>query len=191
MEYEIKFRADADARGKILDAYPQNQTHYKMKTTYFDTPTQTLSSRKWTLRQRMENGVAVCTLKTPGAGNARGEWEVPCDNIESALEKLCEKGAPAELISFAGEGLTPICGAEFHRIAVDVIFGESRLELAVDEGVLTGGGKTAPISEVEVEWKSGSIREADAFAAKLAEEFGLKEEKMSKFRRALELCQGE
>ena len=47
----------------------------RMVTEYLDTPDRAIAARKWTLRRRTENGEAVYTIKTPGDGYARGEWE--------------------------------------------------------------------------------------------------------------------
>ena len=48
-----------------------------------------------------------------------------------------------------------------------------------------------PLLEVEVEVKSGSEEAATAFAATLAQEYGLTVENKSKYRRALGLARGE
>ena len=65
------------------------------------------------------------------------------------------------------------------------------VELALDQGILLGGGKTVPLCEVEVELKSGTRQAADAFARYIAVRFGLVPESGSKFRRALALSKGE
>ena len=62
------------------------------------------------------------------------------------------------------------------------------LELALDRGVLLGGNQEEPLCEVEVELKSGPEAAAVAFAALLADKFGLIPEEKSKFRRALALA---
>ena len=103
---------------------------------------------------------------------------------------LCDLGAPGELKNLTREGLVPVCGAAFHRIAMDIIFGESRLEVALDRGVLLGGGRELPLFEAEVELKEGSREDTDAFSRLLAAKFQLVPEKHSKFRRALRLQQG-
>lgn len=191
MEYELKFRTDEVTQQRLLAALTGSRACFQMKTAYFDTPSLSLSARKWTLRCRRENELAVCTLKTPGAGNARGEWEVEEADICKSIEKLCKLGAPQELGELCRAGLQCICGAEFTRTAVTVAFTESLLEVACDRGVLTGGGKTAPICEMEVELKEGKPADADTFAAALAREFSLTAEPRSKFRRALALFRGE
>ena len=161
-----------------------------METTYFDTPSGGLSARRFTLRTRLENGVSVCTLKTP-AGNARNEWEILCDDIRKAIPVFLEMGCPETLAQITEEGLIPICGARFTRIAKTVTLEGGTVELALDRGCLTGGGREVPLCEVEVELKSGSEAVCDRFAAALAAEFSLILEEKSKFRRALALYKGE
>lgn len=189
-EYELKFKADPEKIDRIDRAFCGDRQVIAMETTYFDTPSGAMSARKFTLRTRLENGVSVCTLKTP-AGTARNEWETECEDIEKAIPLFLRMGCPEEISRLAEEGLRPICGARFTRIAKTVILEGGTVELALDRGYLTGGGREVPLCEVEVELKSGSEAVCDQFAAALAAEFGLQTEKKSKFRRALELYKGE
>lgn len=161
-----------------------------METTYYDTPAGALSARHYTLRRRLENGESVCTLKTP-AGNARSEFEVRCDDITDAISQFPAMGCPEDFADLVKAGVRPICGAKFTRIAKTVVTPECAVELALDQGVLMGGGKALPLCEVEVELKDGDVRFCDLFAKTLATRFGLKTEKKSKFRRALDLYRGE
>lgn len=161
-----------------------------METTYYDTPDGALSHKKWTLRRRWENGVSVCTLKTPGQDGARGEWEVPAPDIAAGIPALLAAGAPAELAKLELAELIPLCGAKFTRLAKDWTLGVTRVELALDSGEALGGGRSAPILELEVELKSGRDEDAKTFAQALAEEYGLVPQPLSKFRRARALAEG-
>ena len=190
IEYELKFRADKQTQAAILAAVTGDEQHFSMQTTYYDTPSGQLSQRHFTLRRRMENEISVCTLKAPAPGG-RGEWETECNRIESAIEMLCKLGAPAELPALAAEGLVAVCGARFHRIARTIRLDDCTVELAIDEGVLTGGDRQIPLCEVEVELKEGSMDACDRFARALADRFDLQPEQYSKFRRALALYKGE
>ena len=191
VEYELKFQADRAVQASILAQIPGQDQFFFMQTTYYDTPTGQLSARRFTLRRRLENELSVCTLKAPEKGAGRGEWEVDCGSIEDAVQMLCKLGAPEELADLAREGLTPVCGAKFRRIARTVILKDCMVELAIDEGILTGGDREIPLCEVEVELKSGSREACDRYAQALAERFGLTPEPQSKFRRALALYRGE
>lgn len=187
VEYEIKFQATEQVQQQIRTAFSGQETVFQMHTTYYDTPSGALSAKKFTLRRRMENELSVCTLKTPIGGNGRGEWEVNCQNIAQALPLLVEQGAPMVLLELVKEGLCEVCGARFTRIAKTLESEAGVLELALDAGVLTGGGKEVPLCEIEVELKEGTQAYADTFAKCLAQKFGLQPQPLSKFRRALDL----
>ena len=160
-----------------------------METAYYDTPEGALGKRRWTLRRRYENGSSVCTLKTPLPDGSRGEWETECGDIMAAVPELCKLGAPEKLLTLTPGGLSEACAARFTRLAKALETEGAVVELALDRGVLLGGGKALPFSEVEVELKSGAEAAAAAFAGGLAEEFGLTPEPKSKVQRAMELTQ--
>jgi len=185
-EFELKFAATATDH-EALRARFGPLSPITMETTYFDTPEGELRRRRWTLRLRMENGISVCALKTPGDGFGHGEWEVYCSRIEDAIPMLMEKGAPKELSSFAEAGLVASCGARFTRLAGLIDAPGCTVELALDEGLLLGGDKELPLCEIEVELKAGSEDAAAAFAISLAQEYGLRPETRSKLARALAL----
>lgn len=191
IEFELKFRATEQAQARIREAYPLQYRTFDMETTYFDTAEGGLSGRHITLRRRMENGVAVCTVKTPIKGFGRGEWECQCADIEAGILELCKLGAPGKLLFLTVNGVSPICGAKFTRLAGALEYQGSLLEIALDTGILTGGGKQIPLCEVEVELKSGDPEAAMAFGQILSGQFGLEPEEKSKFRRALDLAKGE
>ena len=191
VEFELKYSASREQQEAIRQENPAEEQIFQMQTTYYDTPTGQFSARKCTLRRRLENGVSICTLKTPAGGYGRREWEVACDTIEAAIEELCKLDIPKELTVLAGEGLIPICGARFTRVAKTIRWEDAVLELALDEGVLTGGDQEMPLCEVEVELKSGSQETCLAYARILSERYGLEAEPHSKFRRALALYKGE
>ncbi len=186
-EFELKYRATPEQLAAIARHYPHGHS-ITMETTYYDTPEGLLSERRWTLRRRMENGISVCTLKTPAAGGARGEWETECGDILSAVPVLCKLGAPALLPALVSEGVAPVCAARFTRLASTLTLKDCTVELALDQGILLGGDRQIPLCEVEVELKSGEEAAAVAFAEALAETFGLVPETASKYRRALALA---
>ena len=186
-EFELKYRADGACFAHIQAAYGPF-TPITMETAYYDAPDGALRSRFWTLRRRLENGVSVCTVKTPASGGARGEWEVACDHLEDAIPMLVERGAPEELIAFTKNGIEQTCAARFTRLAATVTLEGCTVELALDQGVLLGGGNELPFAEVEVELKQGSEALAVSFARILAQRYGLTPEPRSKVQRALALA---
>jgi len=186
-EFELKFAAEESAfEGLKLES--GDWTPYRMATTYYDTADAKLGKLHWTLRRRFENGVSVCTLKTPAKGLGRNEFELEWDEIHTALPKLVEAGAPAELLAYTAGGVEEVCAARFDRLAGRVELGGTVVELALDKGVLLGGGRELPFVEVEVELKSGSEAVAVNYAQALAVKYGLRPERKSKYKRALMLA---
>ena len=189
-EYEYKFRIDPLDLPVLNAAFPQESKEIQMETVYYDTPSRALSSRRYTLRRRLENGVSVCTLKIP-AGDARNEWETENVFIENAIPQLISMGAPAELQELVKEGLYPICGAKFTRLAKTIPLTDAVAELVLDHGYLFAGDRKAPLCEMELELKSGDKGCFDRYVQEIVKEFSLQEEPESKFSRALRLYKGE
>ena len=184
IEFESKFRATGEILAQMRQMLPGEEKIFAMETTYYDTPTGDLSAKYYTLRRRMENEVSVCTLKTPARDHGRNEFEVECSTIEEAIPLLCKLSG-----IHIPENIRPVCGAKFTRIAKTLSLSQCTVEVALDQGVLTGGGKEIPLCEAEVELKEGSPEAALNYAAQLALAFGLKPERKSKFRRAKDLCE--
>ncbi len=161
----------------------------EMGSVYYDTPDRCLRSRGWTLRLRQENDRVVATLKTPGQGRARMEYEVEAVSMEQALPLLVDQGAPEELPELAEKGLEMVCGARFTRRAANLSFADGTVcELAGDVGELLGGAGMEPLCEVELELKEGDAETVEAFASELMDRFGLQEETRSKYARAYALA---
>ena len=186
-EFELKYASDPAQQEKILEDLGEFIT-ICMETSYYDTPDGALAARKITLRRRMENGISVCTMKTPISGFGRGEWDVQAPWCAETVAKLF---AAAEQEAIPVENLTPVCGARFTRLAQTVELPGCVVEIALDTGILMGGGKEIPLCELEVEYKAGSEAMAVAWAERLAQRFGLEAETKSKFRRASLLARGE
>ena len=187
IEIELKFAAEVSAFEDLLARFDDWKT-YEMKTTYYDTSDAKLGALRWTLRRRFENGVSVCTVKTPHAGGGVNEFELECDDITVAIPQLVARGAPKELLEHTAAGIEEVCAARFTRKARNIVLDGATAELAMDRGELLGGGKSLPIFEVEVELKSGDENMVAAYGMNLAKEFNLRPEPKSKYKRALSLA---
>ena len=186
VEYELKYRATPEILEKIQADFPGDYTVTEMTTTYYDTPDGDLAKLYWTLRHRQEGNVHICTLKTPGI-DGRTEYEWCCEDINEAIPYLSKQSKSNALTQLAERGLVAKCGARFTRTARKIIAGSTMAELALDCGVLLGGGKEEAFAEVEVELKRGYRQEADVMGLLLREAYGLTPESKSKFQRAREL----
>lgn len=187
LEFELKYAATTAALRAIAQQFG-GFSPISMETTYYDTANLAFSAQKMTLRRRFENGCSVCTLKTPAASCGRGEWEVYGDWSEATVAALF---SAAEVTPVAFDSLKQVCGARFTRLAKQIVLPDCTVELALDEGILFGGGLECPLCEMEVELKSGSQEALCRWATALATEYALCEEHRSKFKRALALAKGE
>ena len=190
IEIELKYRATPEQQQAVLKACGAAARTISMETTYYDTADRQLSARRITLRRRLENGVSVCTLKTPAAGNARGEWDCLRDTIVEAIPELCKLANRDDLLELLQSGVMPVCGARFTRQAADIQTAEFTAELALDRGVLLGGGREMPLCEIELELKDGNPEAMREYMGLLAAVYGLVPERKSKFRRARDLAEG-
>lgn len=190
VEFELKYRCSEETLALLRADLPGQEQHYAMETAYYDTPAGKLSALRYTLRRRQENDRSVCTLKVPAADGGRGEFEVDCETIEAGIPMLC-KLSGVDLRALTEAGLVQVCGAKFTRIAKTFAWNGAVIELALDKGVLTGGGREEPLTEAELELKDGSRADMQTYGAFLSAAYGLEPESRSKFSRALALAKGE
>ena len=189
VEIEFKYTVTGE-RFPMLTPLAPRWEPVEMHTTYFDTPDGQLSRRHWMLRSRRENQITLVTLKTPGPGGGRNEYELEAEDPGAALAELVTLGAPPELIVLCEAGLVPVCGARFRRLRAEVALSpECTVELALDQGKLFAGGNTAPLGELEVEVKSGNPAIARQYAQSIARQFGLTPQPAGKYARARQLLE--
>ncbi len=181
-ELEFKYQASPEVQAKIAADFGSFR-QIVMQTTYFDTADHALTAGHATLRLRQENDVCICTLKTPLPDGSRSEWECEAATIQEGIARLPQAAA------LVTAPVAPVCGASFTRLATLVPTADGTAELALDRGVLSGGGRELPLCEVEIEYKSGSDAAAHALAVTIAHKYGLIPEKKSKFARAMALAE--
>lgn len=200
LEQEIKLRAaDAAILDQILTdpavcaARISPVEEIRMQTVYYDTEDHLLAQHKWALRCRRENEDTVITLKTPADGNrVRGEWSLTGPDLlrpegfsPHVYRALFSQGAPRLLLQLEGQALQSVCGVQFTRRRCRLQLGDSVAELALDLGRLYRGGRSAPLTEVELELLEGDFAPVEAFAQELAGRFTLQEEPLSKFQQTM------
>ena len=144
-----------------------------LDSTYFDTAALDLTRAGIALRLRKLGRRWVQTLKTRGSSqaglHARGEFETAAPGGVIDLDALCALDGVAKLLApFRASELKPLFTTAFRRTALDVQLAEGgSAELAFDLGEIRADGQVDPISEVEIELKSGSPRELYALARQL------------------------
>lgn len=142
----------------------------RLRTTYYDTPDLRLAAAGVALRVRAvgdgPSGGYVQAVKTmagdqPGdsAGVAvRREWEWPIAGPGPDLARLDAQGVGSVVPDDARSALVPVFTTDFQRTLLLVRPDErSLIEVVVDDGAITAGTGQAPISEVELELKSGKV----------------------------------
>lgn len=184
LEFELKYRATPEILRRVGADFPGDYAVKQMTTAYFDTPEGELSKRHWTLRCRQENDGYICTLKVPADGGARGEWETACDDIHKAIPLLAGLSGCSELLTLTQKGVVHTCGAKFIRRCTQLTVGKTTAELALDQGVLTGGSRRMEFAELELELLQGSREDVLRLGRLLESSYGLQQEPKSKFARA-------
>jgi inorganic triphosphatase YgiF len=141
----------AHARGQPSDR--------SLKTAYYDTTDQALHRAGMTLRVRCEGQTFVQTLKAAslkGGPMRRREWQAPVPTMDPVPSALADR-LPKALRSVLGaNGLRPIFTTTFRRRQRVLDISGASVEVAFDQGVIEAGDHRVPISEIELELKSGA-----------------------------------
>lgn len=151
-EIELKFLCAPEDLGRVLAAAPAgDEDTRELISVYFDTPDLALQKAGASLRVRESKGQRVQTLKR-GDGLAREEHEAPIsgDAPDPALGPL-----PDLLPQSARDALKPAFHVRVTRRQRLVRFDGAEIEVALDQGEVRGGKRVSPISELELELKSG------------------------------------
>lgn len=168
-------------------------TMMNMHTVYYDDFARTLRRDQITLRLRKEGPRSVCTLKT-GTTDENGlasrlelEHEAP-DLAHGLAALVLDPNLPRELAPrLLAAGFEPTCGARFVRKETLVTMEDVTFALSWDLGDLYAGENTAPLSEMELELRSGSVEGLIREARRLMEVYGLPFCSDSKQKRAAAL----
>lgn len=166
-EIELKLRVRPEDLRR-LSAAPalalSRPTTRTLESVYFDTPDLQLRRSGTVLRVRRDGKRYLQTLKADGGGTAlqnREESETPIKGARPDLARL-RRRFPA----LAAEELRPIFVSRVRRTVRRV----NGIEVAFDTGeIRTPEGAAEPVSEVELELKSGTPREVFALALALAD----------------------
>jgi triphosphatase len=165
VEFELKLISRSKDLAALYDS-PFTVAHAhgrpssrRLKTAYYDTSDHALHRAGMTLRVRREGGAFVQTLKTVSLDDGpmrRREWEAPVPTmapIPSALADRLPKALPSAL---SANGLRPIFTTTVRRRQRVLDIAGASVEVAFDQGVIEAGDQRVPISEIELELKSGA-----------------------------------
>ena len=162
-EIELKFACGPQDLAAVLAAAPAGDDETReLISVYFDTADLALQRAGVSLRVREHNGRRTQTLKR-GQGLMREEHEAPIEGLapDPALDPL-----PSILPD--GAMLRPAFNVRVSRRQRTFRYGGAEIELALDQGEVTGGDRQSAICEVELELKSGPPAALFALARELA-----------------------
>jgi inorganic triphosphatase YgiF len=186
MEVELKLLVAPEDLGRI-EHHPALRelrrvagNNERLASVYYDTPEFALAREGVALRVRRAGDRWVQTLKAEGeamAGlQARDELEWPLEGEGLDLAAL-DTSRYRELFADAHVRgrLQPVFRTDFDRAARLVSFPDgTAAELAIDHGEIRAGALSAPISEAEIELKTGDAQRLFALARELARDVPLR-----------------
>jgi inorganic triphosphatase YgiF len=203
MEREIKLALPASqvqaAKQWFVARAGKDGHAIKLVNIYFDTPQLTLASSKSALRLRQTPDGWLQTFKTVGTAtnglHSRHEWEMPVAGAKLEIDAMlsaCDEPAAADALKQAAPSLIGLFSTNFTRTLWLLDTDGAQIEAAVDQGdVLAdvdGETRRAPISEIELELKSGDEAALHTLAAELGERIaGLAPDDISKAQRGYRL----
>ncbi len=160
----------------------------ELDNQYFDTSDLLLNQAHAALRVRKSQHGYVQTLKNKGTALAglhvRGEWEypIPSANIDWSLFP-----DDVQIDKDIQKAITPLFKTDFTRHVWDVAFGESQIELVMDQGTISTSKSNSPLCEIELELKSGDASDLFTLALQLSKRYPLVPCDISKAERGYNL----
>lgn len=192
-EIEIKLGGRrADLSAAFAAAGSGRGKSSRLVSHYYDTPDDALWRKGYTLRIRQMPRGQELTLKREFADPIRrGEWTTPLDAPLVDIDLLPYDAPKREVSKLASAGLERRFTSEIaRRIRLVEAHGAS-IELALDEGLLLAGDRSAPVCELEFELKSGEPGALLGFVGEIVEGRDVWFETQSKSQRGRALVHGE
>lgn len=205
VEIELKFIATPAAIAVLPERITSWQSqHFAPQTLtniYFETADNRLRQHDIGLRIRGYDGRYEMTVKT-GGKVVGGLHQRPEYNVDLDSDKLDLARFPADIwpegwvVDALQDELQPLFRTDFTREKWVITYGESEIELALDQGTISSKAEdgsnelSEPLSEIELELKKGNQADLLALAAELAQIGGLRQGNLSKAARGYHLAQG-
>lgn len=203
-ETELKFQVPAGVHDALeAELLRRGATRVRMEAIYHDTPERGLAESKLALRLRHEGADWVQTLKASRDSSVRrSEHSVallpPKDGAQPVLDVTRHDGsdAYAELCKVLdGQGrpgaLVEIFRTRVQRLHCEIDVVGSVIEAAFDTGAVVTGDRSSPISELELELKSGDPAALIELGKTWSAHAGLWLSSVSKAERGGRLLRGE
>ncbi|KER02239.1 hypothetical protein MEG1DRAFT_03169 [Photorhabdus temperata subsp. temperata Meg1] len=167
----------------------------KLTNIYFETADNQLRGLDMGLRIRGFDDQYEMTIKTAGEVigglHQRPEYNVPLLKPELALTLFPPHIWPENCdVEALQSRLNALFSTDFMREKWVVTYGQSEIEVVLDQGEIIAAGRKEPICEFELELKQGTVADVLALAAELAKSDGLRQGNKSKAARGYQLAQG-
>jgi inorganic triphosphatase YgiF len=165
------------------------------ESLYFDTADGALRGAGVSLRVRRSGGRIVQAAKRKKSNAAglfvREEWEAELARF--ALDLGAFKPGPVRRLlgKVDRDALRPVVRTRFTRTAWQLRHLGSRIEVVLDEGTVSAGGRKAVLTELELELKQGKPAALFALAEELGRAAPLRLGAMSKSERGYALAEGQ
>ena len=196
VEIELKLLVDADRLAgfndaPVMSAHARNKGARKhLKSVYYDTPERTLWRNGLTLRVRQNGARFVQTVKAELRDDPlrRGEWEASVSSLAPDLT-LAMPFIPEKLRGdIEHSRLEPVFTADIRRHQRMLDLPSGTVQVAFDHGVIKAGERTLPVSEIELELKSGSASAIHELALRLCEHGDVRPSIRTKSARGFDLA---
>jgi inorganic triphosphatase YgiF len=164
----------------------------QLRSVYFDTPTRALRSEGVSLRVRHIGSKRLQGLKSADSQRAltREESEQEIAGYAPDLELAQGTELGAVLTNEVQDHLRPVFETQVERTVVPLHREDSEIELAIDRGEIRAGKRYEPISEIEIELKSGRLADLVQLAKRLGDQYELRYGPRSKAERGYALADG-
>ncbi|WP_445375613.1 CYTH domain-containing protein [Photorhabdus tasmaniensis] len=199
VEIELKLTAKPRAIPVIRQQLLLFPHHYfapqKLTNIYFETAENQLRGLDMGLRIRGFDDQYEMTIKTAGKVigglHQRPEYNVPLSKPELALTLFPPHIWPENCdVEALQSRLNALFSTDFMREKWVVTYGQSEIEVVLDQGEIIAADGKEPICEFELELKQGTVTDVLALAVELAKSDGLRQGNKSKAARGYQLAQG-
>lgn len=199
IEIELKFIATPQAIAQLpafLAAWPhQHAPAIALSNIYFETDDHQL--RRWDMGLRIRGVEQKYEMTLKGKGDSIGGLHQRAEyNVDIASPELDIARLPAEIwpqgtdIDALQARLQPLFSTHFQRERWVVTYGNSEIEVALDQGDVKAGELSEALHEIELELKQGERDDLLQFATEFAQLAGLRLGSLSKAARGYALAQG-
>jgi triphosphatase len=196
-EVEVKFSTDLlglnSAMVSPLFASASSPKKQKLRTIYFDSPSGDFRKNGFILRIR-KNGRAGPVLGVKSESSsvdgpfARNEIEVRSRDLAPDLT-LFDNSTAAKLARILGDHpLEAQFETQVNRQTITIHKGQSEIEVAFDDGGIITGQSRVPLTEIELELKSGIEPDLYDLALQCAQSLPLKLDFVSKGEKGFRTC---